>query len=51
MTTKHFIVFANAVRSIENKDNKELIINFLLGVLPQFNPLFNRQRFIDWCNK
>lgn len=51
MTKKHFIALANAVRSVQNEDNKELILNFLLGVLPSFNPLFNKQKFIDWVNK
>lgn len=51
MTKKHFIKLANAVRLIQNKDDRELILNFLLDVLPSFNSLFSRQRFIDWVNK
>ncbi len=50
MTQKHFIILANAVRDIPNKENKQLILNFLLKVLPSFNSKFNSQRFVDFVN-
>jgi hypothetical protein len=51
MTTKQFISFANAVRAITDDYNRSIILNFLLDILPTFNPKFDSTKFVNYINK
>ena len=48
MTRKHFIAIAQAIRTTSNKKQ---LVNELCIIFKQYNGLFNKDRFIDACNK
>lgn len=50
MTKKHFIEFANRVKDIQDPNERKIILEFLLNILPMFNKKFDSNRFKDWIN-
>lgn len=50
MTVKHFIVFANKVKEIQDPYNKQVVLEFLLDVLLMFNSKFNSNKFKEWID-
>lgn len=50
MTIKHFIEFADKLKCIQDPYKKQVILDFLLDILPMFNSRFNSSKFKDWVN-
>ena len=52
MTRKHFKAIAEAVSLMKVDKTSRIIIAFALAeTLKQFNPAFNKERFIDKCGE
>ena len=50
MTRKQFIEFANRLKYVQDDYKREVILDFLLDILPMFNSRFNKTKFKDWVN-
>lgn len=50
MTKKHFIAFAQEISRNENPEHRFAAAQAVANVAEQFNPRFDRQRFLIACN-
>ena len=51
MSRKHFKMFAEAIARINEKEKQKEIMDFLIPILEQSNPDFDRGRFEDYIRK
>jgi hypothetical protein len=49
MTRKHFKAIAETISEIDNTYERENVALRFAKMLPQFNGLFDRQRFLEAC--
>jgi hypothetical protein len=49
MTRKHFKAIAETISEIDNTYERENVALRFARMLPQFNGLFDRQRFLEAC--
>lgn len=49
MTKKHFIYMARRIKEVEDKKTKEALIAFCVQLSTEFNPNFDKDRFIFAC--
>lgn len=51
MNKKEYQILADSVSQIEDKVNREKIIEFLVHTLKQDNSKFNERKFIEWIER
>ena len=49
MTRKHFQAIADTIAEIENTFERENVALKFAKMLPQFNGMFDRQKFLEAC--
>lgn len=50
MTKKHFKLFASEIKEIEDLEDREKIINFLIPIFRADNFRFSEEKFKDFIN-
>lgn len=50
MTSKEFIIVADAIGFMDNEEEQEIVLTFFLGIVKQLNPNFDKDKFISHIN-